>query len=83
GADAGLRHRVLRDVVVFGDRALPVLTGALADGDAQIRVTAAYALFDLPGDASGAALRAAAKGEADPHARAQMERLVAQRATLR
>lgn len=83
GGDVGLRHRVLRDVVVFGERALPVLSAALGDADPQVRVTAAYALFDLPGEAGGAVLREAVKGEADPQVRGQIERLLAQGATLR
>lgn len=83
GGEVGIRHRVLRDAVVFGDRALPMLTAALGDADPQVRVTAAYALFDLPGEAGGALLREAAKGEADPQARSQIERLVEQRAMVR
>lgn len=79
----GLRHKVLRYLPVFGERALPLLAEAAADGDPQIRRTAAAALFDVPGDAAGKALAAAARAESDPVARAEMQRLVERRATLR
>lgn len=79
----GLRHTVLRALVVFGDRALPMLQAALTDPDVELRITAAYALFDLPGDAARELIRTRAKVEPDAHARREMNRLLTQRAILR
>lgn len=80
---AGIRHAVLRALPALGDRALAPLEAALADPDAELRITAAYALFDLPGDAARAALERRAKREPDAHARREMGRLLEQRAILR
>lgn len=79
----GLRHTVLRALVVFGDRALPLLHAALTGPEVELRITAAYALFDLPGDAARELIRARAKVEPDAHARREMDRLLTQRAILR
>lgn len=80
---AGIRHTVLRALPALGDRALAPLADALADPDVELRITAAYALFDLPGDAARAALEQRAKREPDAHARREMSRLLGQRAVLR
>lgn len=84
GQPAGLRHRVLRLwPLAFGAEALPVLQAALADGDPQIRLTAAHALDALPGGSAHKALADAAAAEADPTIRAALAQLVRRRAQLR
>lgn len=80
---AGVRHKALRYLPVFGDRAIPVLSGQTSDPDVQIRRTAATALFDVPGEAAGRALREAALKESDPALRAEIEAFVARRASVR
>lgn len=79
----GVRHKALRYLVVFGDRALPPLVSALQDPDVQIRRTAATALFDVPGEAAGKALGDAARGESDPTLRATLEDFAARRSSVR
>ncbi len=79
----GVRHKVLRYLTVFGDRAVPALTERLSDPDAQIRRTAATALFDLPGAAAGKALTEAAQREADPKLKAELVELAARRSSVR
>ena len=59
-ADKGILRRkaVWSLAVAYGEGALPVLTDALADDDALLRVAAAQALGQVRSDASAEALRA-------------------------
>lgn len=80
---AGVRHKVLRYVVVFGEAAVPLLADALRDGDVQIRRTAATALFELPGEKATEALAAATVKEPDPTLAAELRDFVSRRGSVR
>ena len=85
GADnpAGVRHKVLRYVVVYGDRAVPLLTAALNDPSVQIRRTAATALFEVPGQKATKALTDAAAKESDAGLKAELQTFVTRRNSIR
>lgn len=82
---AGQRHRVMRYLALaFGERALAPLTATLTgDGDPQIRLTAATAIADIPGDAARAALTAASKSDEAAVVRQGIERLLQRGGALR
>ncbi len=80
---AGVRHKVLRYVVVHGDRAVPLLAAALNEPSVQIRRTAAIALFEVPGPKATKALSEAADKEADPTLAAELRAQVARRNSVR
>lgn len=78
-----LRHKVLRYMVVFGDRALPLLSGALGDPDRDIRLTAMNAVDDIAGARADKVLAQAAAAEKNPRVKHEMERRIARRARVR
>ena len=79
----GLRHKVLRYLSVFGEAALDPLGAALRDPNAQIRLTAAYALFDVVPVGAEKLLRDGAQVEVDPTVRSAMLDLLRRRASVR
>lgn len=81
---AGVRHKALRYLVVFGDRAVPLLADTAAnDPSVQIRRTAITALFELPGQRAGKALADAAEKESDPALKAETDGLIQKRSSIR
>jgi len=79
----GVRHRVLRYLVVFGERAVPLLGAGLTDPSVQIRRTAATALFEVPGRKADKVMAEAAVNESDPALRAELEAYASRRGSIR